>query len=172
MTTIVVEDGTVVANANSYQSVADLRSFATERGLALPVSDDDCGVLLLNAIAYMDRVCGLIWVGSKFSRDQPLSWPRHEVWVDNWHYHHDELPKQLSMLQLTVACELFALAGQDVMPTAFPNDHGSVASEEVSGAVRVSYENNARVLKVAAIEKAQIYILALTTPRYIRAIRA
>lgn len=171
-TTIIVEDGTVVADANSYNSVADFRDFATERGVALPASDDDCGVLLLKAMDWMERVCGLNWLGCRYSRDQTTSWPRDDVHVDGWSYLYSELPRQLLLLQLTVALELFAVAGQDVMPTAFPGDPGSIASEEVSGAVAIAYENNARVLKVAAIEKAMIFVLALTTPRYIRAIRA
>lgn len=172
MTTIVVEDGTVVAGANSYQAVADLRTFAAQNGLAVPTSDDDCGVLLLQAMNWMERTCGLNWLGYKYSRDQTTAWPREDVHVEGWHYKYTELPRQLLLLQLTVACELYALAGQDVMPTAFPGDPGSMASQEVSGAVRETYENNARVLKVAAIEKAMYFVLVLTTPRYIRAIRA
>jgi hypothetical protein len=172
MTTIVVEDGTVVANANSYQSVADLRSFAAERALPLPTSDDDCGVLLLNSMDYMERRCGMNWLGFKYSRDQDVAWPRREVNVEGYCYKYTELPKQLLILQDIVACELYALAGQDVMPTAFPNDHGSIASDAISGAVTETYENNARVLKYAVIEKAERYVIALTTPRYIRAIRA
>jgi hypothetical protein len=170
--TIIVEDGSVVADANSYSTVADLRAFALTRANALPVADADCEVLLLKAMDYMDRVCGLVWIGIKYSRDQSLAWPRCEVWVDGFCYKFSELPPQLPLLQLTVACELFALAGQDVMPTAFPGDPGSIASQSVSGAVAETYENNARVLKVAAIEKAERFILALTIPRYIRAIRA
>jgi len=172
MTTIVVEDGTVVAGANSYQSVADLRAFAAERALPLPVSDNDVGVLLLNAMDYMERRCGLNWLGFKYSRDQDVAWPRLEVNVEGYWYQYNELPKQLLILQDIVACELYALAGQDVMPTAFPGDPGSIASQEVSGAVAETYENNARVLKYAIIEKAERYVIALTTPRYIRAIRA
>jgi hypothetical protein len=171
-TMIIVEDGTVIAGANSYQSVADLRAFATERALPLPLSDDDAGVLLLNAMDYMERRCGLNWVGFKYSRDQDTAWPRREVNVEGYCYLYTELPKQLLTLQDIVACELYALAGQDVMPTAFPGDHGSVAEEEVSGAVTIAYENNARVLKYAIIEKAERYVIALTNARYIRAIRA
>jgi hypothetical protein len=170
--TIIVEDGTVVAGANSYNTVADLRDFAAARGDALPTAEDDCNFLLLKAMDWMERVCGLNWLGTKYSRDQSTSWPRDVVCVVGWFYKFNELPRQLLLLQLIVAIEIYALDGQDVMPTAFPNDHGSVAAESVSGAVSIAYENNARVLKVAAIEKAERFILVLTIPRYIRAIRA
>lgn len=174
MPTLIVEDGSqalnpnqyFVANANTYAALTDLRQFAAARGASIPEDDDTCSVLLLRAMDYIEP---LDWIGIRFTRLQPLHWPRYDVTIEGWPLKVNEIPWQLIALQCCVAIEYQT---QELMPTFMPNQHGSVASEEVSGAVRVAYENNGRVLKVAAIEKAQRFINVLTRRAGLSLVRA
>lgn len=158
---LVIEDGSVVANANTYASAADLVSFANFRGLSIPSDQTSQEQLLLKAMDYIEP---LDWLGRRFkaSRDQPLEWPRYDVIIEGWPVYMNEIPRQLIYLQCCVAIEY---QSNELLPTFLPNQHGSVASEEVEGVVRIAYENNGRVLKTAAIEKADRWIQVLTRKR-------
>lgn len=53
--TLVVEDGTGSnPDANSYCAVADLQTYASMRSRALPSADDDCAILLIQAMDYIE----------------------------------------------------------------------------------------------------------------------
>ncbi|WEM33665.1 head-tail adaptor [Pseudomonas phage PSA-KC1] len=53
--TIVVEDGSGVTNANSYVSVADARIYASNRGVELPLDDDELAAMLIRSTDYLKR---------------------------------------------------------------------------------------------------------------------
>jgi hypothetical protein len=164
---LVVEDGTGTdLTANSYASVADLRDFVTVRGGTLPVADGDCEVLLLKA---MDHLELQPYKGFKFKQFQPLLWPRYDVIVEGWPLLFNEIPRQLIYAQCALANEYQTT---ELLPTFEPNEHGSVMSEGVSGAVSIGYANNGRVLKVAAVEKASRFINQLIRNNGLFAIRS
>lgn len=75
---LVVEDGSGVVGANSYLSVAELRAYATERGIVLP-ADPGVEPLLIKAADYLEL---RTYIGTKVNDDQGLSWPRNTV--DGW----------------------------------------------------------------------------------------
>lgn len=52
--TIVVEDGSGVTNANSYVSVADARIYASNRGVELPLDDDELAAMLIRSTDYLE----------------------------------------------------------------------------------------------------------------------
>lgn len=70
---LVVETGAGVAGANSYLTVAELRAFAADRGLTLPVPDASVESLLIQAADYLEL---RTYVGDPVSSSQGLSWPR------------------------------------------------------------------------------------------------
>lgn len=70
--TIIVEDGSQVANANSYISVADAQTYVDALGKTVTVTE----ALLLQA---MNAMGALSWKGGIVSNTQSLSWPRHSV---------------------------------------------------------------------------------------------
>jgi hypothetical protein len=72
---IVVEDGTIVAGANSYLSIADARTFALARGVTLSSTDGDVEVELIKACDYIEAR-EVDMAGERVSTEQPLSWPR------------------------------------------------------------------------------------------------
>lgn len=95
--TIIVEDGTNVPDANSYVSVAELVTYATERGIVLPSTDAEKEVLLMKAMDYIELL-DKDYMGVRSYSDQELSWPRtqYETMMLG-------IPKELKKAQLILA---------------------------------------------------------------------
>lgn len=75
---LIIEDGTNVAGADAYASVADCSAWAVNYyGQALTGIPTDKEAAIRRAVAYMN---GLKWKGARtFGRDQSLAWPRQDV---------------------------------------------------------------------------------------------
>lgn len=95
--TIIVEDGTIVANANSYVTELELTTYATSRGITLSGTPEQ---LLIVAMDFIEQQN---FIGTKSTRDQSLQWPRESVWVDGYYYEPDEIPVELKTSQMTAA---------------------------------------------------------------------
>jgi hypothetical protein len=85
---LVIEDGTGVAGANSYASIAELRIFATDRGVAFPaVADPDPAIAIFTP--YLIRACDYLeslrdrYNGWALVPDtQELAFPRAGIFVN------------------------------------------------------------------------------------------
>ncbi len=136
MPTIVVETGSVVTGANSYVSVADARLYAADRGVTLPVDDDDLGVMLIKAADYLETFA-CEYQGSKVSGlAQPLEWPRTGVSI-----HGDELPSTViprSLINAQLQAMFAVNSGVDLQPVVNARDY--VIREKV-GDLEVAYAN-------------------------------
>ena len=102
MATIIVENGTVVAGANSYVSEADLTAYASDRGLTLTAATD---VLIIKAMDYIES---LSFIGDKHTEAQPLQWPRDEVYIDRNYIERETIPKELKNGVYTAALAIDA----------------------------------------------------------------
>jgi len=91
MATIIVEDGTIVANATSYVSVADVESYISERALTT-ITTADIDELIIRSMDYIEE---LKFKGVKGTKDQSLVWPRFGVIVDGYLVDSDEIPQLL-----------------------------------------------------------------------------
>lgn len=101
MPTIIVEDGTIVANANSYIDVTYLNAFATDRGFTLPSTTNEKEILIIKAMDYLEAKC---FKGEKSIADQELQWPRDNVYIDCELLNTDVIPEVLkrALAQLVV----------------------------------------------------------------------
>lgn len=154
---LVIEDGTIVADANSYASAADLTTYAGLRGVTLPTTDAEKEALLIKAMDYLARYRGK-WKGERVAEAQELDFPRTGVYVDNLLLPSDEIPRELFYAQLSLAV---ASISADLLPTADANQKGPVIEETVHGAITVKYANSDRVLSVAADAAADALINVL-----------
>ena len=80
--TLTVEDGSIVANANSYASLDQIKAYNAQRNVALPTTGDDAIIALaMQAMDYLEAYEPR-WKGD---RAQPLlqalSWPRQNVYM-------------------------------------------------------------------------------------------
>jgi len=73
---IIVEDGTVVAGANSYVDIPYVDVYTNDLGLSWTGSATDKERAIKRGMRYLE---GLVWEGTKTNRDNPLEWPRYDV---------------------------------------------------------------------------------------------
>lgn len=146
---LIVEDGTGLADADSYISLADARAHAASYGYTLPVDDTAAEIALRQGAVYVDlqEPC---FSGERVSAIQALSWPRNNaVNAYGFDIANDIIPIQLGRAQVAAAAEYGA--GTDVRA----NDDGKmVTKEEVVGAVVVEYGENGATGGAIVITKA------------------
>jgi hypothetical protein len=87
---LIVENGSIVPNADSYVAVADYEAWADARGIEY----DDAAVesQILRAMDYIET---LRFIGQKSTKNQSLQWPRVGVVVDGYELDYNEIPQQL-----------------------------------------------------------------------------
>lgn len=131
---LIIENGSGVAGANTYASVAALREYAALRGITLPVDDPSCEVLLIKAMDYFDSVVG--WQGVKANPNNPLDFPRTGVVVDGVTLPSTAIPSILIQAQVTLATEANKT---DLQPNQMPNDKGAVIEASAQTGTHVKY---------------------------------
>lgn len=125
---IVVEDGTGLADAETYVSVADCKAYLDARGktewglLDLAVQEAS----LRNAADYLDAVYGPRLQGYRLKVTQALLWPRTDVKFDNVWWDPAPLPMPLTR----ACCETAALAASGV-DLFEPLDRGGQVTEKL-----------------------------------------
>lgn len=92
--TLTKEDGSVVANANTYVEVADVDAYATNHGYSEWEGDADTkAAAILRGMNYIESYN---FKGKKTARDNPLKWPRAEVRdEDDYLLESDEIPDEV-----------------------------------------------------------------------------
>jgi len=134
---LIVEDGSIVANANGYCTVAEVRAFATDRGFTLPTDDTVVEQYIVQAADFIFTLEDC-FQGNRVDVDQELSFPRDEITV----YGKDianTIPKLLK--QATARLVFDAASGVDLQPTT----NGQIIIEEGVGPLRVKYADHSRI---------------------------
>lgn len=122
--TLIIEDGSNVANANSYASTVTLRAYALLRGVVLPVSESACEALAIKA---MDEIESRReeYQGMKANDDQALQYPRAQIdyydellgyvasttygiFIDSRRIAVDEIPQILIDIQAQLCMAIYA----------------------------------------------------------------
>lgn len=102
---LTIEDGSIVADADSYATVAELTTYATGYGFTLPATDSEKEALLRRAALQMNL---MKWKGSRVEYDQSLAWPRSDVYVDCELLSETSIPARIQYGQMALACEIYA----------------------------------------------------------------
>lgn len=133
MATIIVEDGSVVSGANSYASAADFTTYLSQRGVTLTGTYGDNTEILIKAMDFLE---GQSFKGYKYLEDQPLQFPRADLYIDAFYIPTSSIPALLKEAQMEVA---------KIIDDGYnPNStiERTVKSESV-GDVSVVYQDNA-----------------------------
>lgn len=154
--TIIVEDGSIVADANSYVTVADARAYAAARGITLSATDSVVESLLINAVDYTESKRAQ-YQGSKVSQDQELQFPRYNVSIDGFEIPPTTIPKTLKNAQMQLVIE--SSEGIDLMPT----QSGQFVTEETVGPITTKYSDKAGL---DGLEPQMTAVDALLEPLY------
>lgn len=129
---LIVEDGSGLANADSYLSVADADTYHTAHGNPAAWSGASTAAkesALQLATQYLDAVYGTRWDGQRINSTMSLDWPRFSV-VDPDGF---LLPSNAVPRQVKDACAYLALQnvnGDTLVPDTAAG--GNVSSESVS----------------------------------------
>ncbi len=79
---LIKEDGTNVANANSYEDVTGLKAYFAERGFTFSGTDSAIEAQLVQATDYIDLIYYSRFTGNMQFDDQTLQFPR-DPWPDS-----------------------------------------------------------------------------------------
>lgn len=90
---LVIEDGSVVANANSYITVAEFKAWADSRGITYG-TDEAVEQAILRAMDWFERQ---FFIGNKANENQLLQWPRTEALIDGYYADATEIPKEVKV---------------------------------------------------------------------------
>jgi hypothetical protein len=137
---LTVEDGSIIAGADTYATVIATQAFATARGLTLPTgtgADAAIEKLLIVAMDYLEALRA-DYQGSKIESDQPLQWPRSGVLLDGFEVAEDEIPACLVQAQMRLAC--YAYVNGNVLSTI--SDGRVVVEETVANAITMKYADH------------------------------
>jgi hypothetical protein len=131
----VVEDGSIVANANSFVSVAEANAYHTDRGNSVWTGDDAVKqAALIKATDFIQQKYGCQWKGYKVDPiRQPLDWPRAGIdYVD-----YQTIPEKLK----NAVCELALEAlSEELNPSL---ERGGAVKREKVDVVEVEYMDSA-----------------------------
>lgn len=140
---IIVEDGTGVAGANSYVTVAEFTAYLLERGIVLSGTLTHEQLLIRG----MDYIESLRFVGGRVDCAQPLSWPRYWVPIDEGccYFQSNVIPNELKKAQMQTALSIDQ--GNDPLST-IPR----LISSVTVGPISVTYEkgSNAPIIRSVA----------------------
>lgn len=129
---LIVEDGSNVADSNTYVSEGDLNEYLQDRGLELP-QGIQASALIIRAMDYVERYD---FLGERSNDNQSLSFPRRGVFSDGIELSDKVIPSKIKK----AVCQLaYEASSQDLLPSS---DGKMVVRERVEGAVDVSYSPN------------------------------
>lgn len=163
---LVVEDGSGVAGANSYATLAQAHAYAADRGVTL---GDDAAITaqLINATDYLES---FDYIGSPVSFTQSLSWPRINVIFDPDNpFPSNEIPPQLVAANCQLVIE--QANGIVIQPSVDHASGGFITQEkvdvlEVRYSERIGTTSQPLMPKVATLLRTLIVTqLALRTVR-------
>lgn len=130
--TLIVENGTGLANAESYISVADADARHAAFGNTTWTGTDAAKESALRrSTAYMEQTYRQRWKGTRLKRDQALSWPRYGAQVDGYDVSSIVVP-----IEVINACADLALRA---LAADLSEDQGRVVIREKVGPLETEY---------------------------------
>ena len=131
--TLIIEDGSIIANANSYVTLDEARTYATARGVTLPIADSDLEILLICAMDYLEAKRNDFQGAKSFPTTQELQWPRYGVKIDCVDFDSNSIPKELKNGQIAIAIEKHK--GVELQPS---KEQGFIVSDK-TGPLTTTY---------------------------------
>ena len=149
---LTVENGTGLANADSYYTLSAARAAAISLGISLPSDDSVAEAAMRNGFRYVNGFESS-FSGYRLTSTQSGSFPRVESYRcygrNQIDIAEDEIPADIKTAQMMAAVEYGK--GTEIMPV---NNGLSIASNEVVGAVKQSYFDNGKTGKTIEITQA------------------
>jgi hypothetical protein len=164
---LVVEDGTIVADANTYINRAAIIAYAADRGVTL-ANDATTDTKIVKAMDYL-ALYDQQWKGEQVEYGvQTLAWPRKYVYIGTATtvFPDDEIPGQLVRAQAELVLQVNN--GVNLLPT-LSGDTAFVKREKVD-VIETEY-SEAMALKLAGLQPDMPLVDALLEPLFATASR-
>lgn len=168
---LTIETGSIVAGADSYATVAELRDYVAKRGVTVSADDAGVEVMLIKAMDWLEAQEPR-FLGVRTNSTQLLAWPRSGVRRPGGleEINPYSIPPQLKAAQLALA---LASVTADLQPTRLPDEQGPVVSEQV-GSLQVAYAEPVNRISQPVFAAAEGHLVTLVrggngTVRLIRA---
>lgn len=153
-TQLIIEDGSIVVNANSFATDAEFNSYASLRNFDLPATQPDRESLLIVAMDYLFSKEQEL-KGSRVSSAQLLPYPRYGVCANGFNIASDAIPLSLKSAQMELAIQANASA------LLVTGETQNLASFNVDGVYSESYFSGGNWTQVRT-ERADAYLDPLT----------
>lgn len=135
---LIIEDGSVVPNADSYISLTDARELATKRNLTLSEDDATAEGQLRNGYLWLIDTYEPNMQGSRVSAEQTGCFPRTGVYARDFAVPSDEIPQDIINAQVSMAASI--QTGVDVNATKTGSDLAGFSVGK--GAYSETYNSN------------------------------
>lgn len=133
--TLIPEDGTGLANANTFATADEATAYASARGITLPTGDELASLLIQAADFVTTYECR--FQGSRANPAvQALSWPRVCVQM----YDTDVLPTVVPQVIKTAQIQIAIQANNGI--DLFPSQSEAMVISEAIGPLKVEYQAN------------------------------
>lgn len=106
------EDGSIVSGANTFASLAEIRSFASARGVTMPADDAALEVIATKAMDYLISKESR-FMGKRVSAVQTLPFPRTGIRLNGYAVEPTTIPGALVSAQCALC---MAIKDTDLMP--------------------------------------------------------
>lgn len=140
---LIIEDGSIVANANSYITDAEFTAYADARGYSYPANAADREPLIVKAADYIQSKESVMKGIRTDAANQELAYPREGVYLHCELIGSSTIPKTLKNAQCEAAV---AINTQDLL---INKTTGNIASEQV-GSLKKSYHSGGAFQQVRA----------------------
>ena len=95
---LIIEDGSIVTDATSYNTDVELAAYAAARGYTLPATEAERDILQIKAMDFINANENCMQ-GFRVAEEQELSFPRNGVVVNGFLIASDQIPKTLKQAQ-------------------------------------------------------------------------
>ncbi len=129
---LIIEDGTIVANANSLTTDAEFLAWASIRGKSVPATEPERDALQIAAMAFITSKEARL-KGCRVDKLQTLPYPRRGLCVNNFEIDDDEIPVNAKQAQLELSIQ-----AKD-SPLLITETINNLQSFEVVGAYKEEY---------------------------------
>jgi hypothetical protein len=171
--TLIVEDGSIVAGAESYISVLDANTYHTNRNNTAWAESETSAkeAALRKATDYMLQVYRMRWQGWKVDQNQPLDWPRNSVYVDQAMNYNNQItahlvPDNIVPLEVKKACAEYALKA--LSEDLFADLERGVTSEKIDK-IQVDYDKfSPQSKRYVAIDAMLMPFMGTSNTNYMR----
>lgn len=153
---LIIEDGTGKTDATSYVTLAEIRAYATERGVTtIPAVDADAEVLAIKAVDYLEAVRDK-YKGYKAGETQALQWPREDVYIDGYYFSSTDIPQELKDAQCQLCIEAVT---EDLQP----NGGGRTITKEKVDVIETEYAARGAVADYTTFTKVEALLEPILT---------